>query len=328
MNRYETKEAKINGFSTVTLIDTIAQAEAEVTPDIGSNLYRFRSAGHSVILPPVDLETLKHEKFAVFQYGTPILFPPNRVKNATFTFRGQVYTLPLNEPPHHHLHGEICSRSWEVVEIGVSQHRGAYLTTRFRYASHPDILYYFQHPMVFTVTYRLYEGRLHMHAAVTNEGEREAPFAFGLHPYFSVPLSDESVRLIMPAAAEWPVTREAFVTGQPEITPFSKALNEGIRLEDYPEGGCSLLSLPEGQTLCRLEVPRRGYAIYYRFDTGFPYALLFRPSWEKAVSIEPYTAVTDAFNLPLDSSLTGAQGIAGGETRSFDNELWVEESNL
>ncbi len=40
--------------------------------------------------------------------------------------------------------------------------------------------------------------------------------------------------------------------------------------------------------------------------------------------MEPYTYVTDAFNLPYDAGLTGSRGIEPGEVVQLRTAMWVE----
>ena len=277
MSRYAAYAAIKEGYSIIVLTDSGSHASAEIIPEVGNNLFRFEIDGHQVIMPPLSLQALKNDATTAFKYGIPILFPPNRVKNGHFTYNGRDYSLPLNEPGNH-LHGEISTKGWEVLEFGVSEELGAFVTSRFLYASHPEILAYFPHRLSFTITYRLYEGRLHMSATIFNEDEVEAPFAFGLHPYFYVPfVSQREIILRIPNLEEWPVTNEAFVTGIPSITPFCRDLNEGVSIASYPELGCSLLSLGGADLTCRIEMRDLGYAIAYQLDHQFPYVVLFRP---------------------------------------------------
>ncbi len=329
MSRYSANPEMKEGFNVIALSDAGSNAVAEIVPELGNNLYKFESGGRQVLLPPGSLQSLKNETFAAFKYGTPILFPPNRVRNGRFSFNERQYSLPLNEPPDNHLHGEICSRAWEVIEFGASEEKGAFVTSCFRYASHPDIMEYFPHPLSFTITHRLYEGRLHLSGAIVNGGEDEAPFAFGLHPYFQVPFDsgEEEIVLKVPAVEEWPVTNQAFVTGRPSVTDFSCSLNQGVNFAYYPQLGCSLLSLAGADNTCRIEMKDRGYAIAYQVDHQFPFLVLFRPDWSSAFSLEPYTYVTDAFNLPYEHELTGARGIKAGEEIRFETSLWIEATN-
>jgi aldose 1-epimerase len=329
LNLYSANLTTKEGYKVIELIDRESHSIAEVIPEIGNNLFRFDSFGKTVILSPVSLGALRNETFADFKYGTPILYPPNRVKNGSFEFRGRSYQLPLNEPPSNHLHGEVCSKPWEIVDYGTSTEKGAYVTSTFQYSEHPEILAYFPHKLVFTVTYSLRKGQLQMNTKIANEGEDEAPFAFGLHPYFNIPFEqDDKHVLTVPAVNEWPVTNEAFVTGQPAVTAFSKELTSGADISDYPPLGCSLLTLSNNDHACRIDLKNQGYSILYHFDEKFPFVILFRPDWASAISLEPYTYVTDGFNLPYKAELTGAAGLQAGEAKEFHTQLWVEEKAL
>ena len=325
VGRYQAFPLAIDNISSIQLTDADTLSEAGIVTEIGSNLYRYTVENEPVILPPAELGLFKRESFAPFQYGTPILYPPNRVKDATFSFNGRTYSLPQNEPPNH-LHGELCSRPWKVLAYGASDEDGAYVTSEFRITNHPDILSYFPHPLKITATHRLKEGELSLNVTIANEGFDEAPFAFGLHPYFAMPFnSGEEIELTVPAAAEWPVTNQAFVTGEPQVTELSRKLPKGISIHDYPVLGCSLLTLEEGHHVCKMSLNNRGLSIHYAFDKKFPFLVLFRPDWADGFSLEPYTCVTDAFNLPYPGAMTGAKGIRSGETVSFDTKMWVKK---
>lgn len=190
MNSYSAEAREQDGMPIIVLTDAKSGSEARLLPEAGNNLYHFGSAGREAVKTPIGLQTLRSE--AGSKYGTPVLSPPNRIRNGTFAFKGRMYRFPLNEPPEHHLHGELCRRAWEVVQYGASEDEGAWVTSRFRYADHPDILAYFPHALTFTITYRLLDGRLSMDSAIKNEGVDEAPFAYGLHPYFAVPFESDS----------------------------------------------------------------------------------------------------------------------------------------
>lgn len=327
MAKYMAETVRKDGFSLMVLKDIKNDGVAEIMIEKGNNLIRFESKGYPVIVPPSDLNIFNEDMFSSFKYGTPILFPPNRIKQGQFTFQERLYSLPINEPPNHHLHGEMCSKAWEMVDFGASDAGGAFVTSRFRYADHPEMIDYFPHRLTFTLTHRLLDGCLQLYGTVVNEGEDDAPFAFGLHPYFSLPFENsENIMLQVPATAEWPVTNEAFVTGKPSVTPFSQGLTEGLNIVDYPQLGCSLLTVDEGDRTCRITMTNHGYTIAYQLDLNFPFLVLFRPDWASAFSLEPYSYVTDAFNLPYEYERTGAKGIRAGEEVTFNTNLWIEST--
>jgi aldose 1-epimerase len=325
MSRYVAGKQLRDGFEVIELYDADCKGKATVVPQIGCNVISYECGGHQVLLPPADLRSFMNDAAAHTKYGVPLLFPPNRVKNGTFTYNDRLYELPINEPPDHHLHGEISKKAWDVVEYGATEERGAFLTCRFDYGQHPEIMAYFPHELVFIVTHTLREGRLNLEIKITHKGRDKAPFALGLHPYFAIPAdSGQSNLLTVPASQEWPVTNQAFVTGKPLMTTFSESLSNGIDLAEYPPLGCSLVSLREGETECRIEYKEFGYRVHYHVDPSFSFIVLFKPDWASAFSLEPYTYVTDAFNLPYDHQLTGARGIAPGEELTFCTSIWVE----
>lgn len=322
-NRYEIRRSTAEGLAVFELVDRQTAGKAEVVPEIGNNAIRFESGGRSILESPADLANF-HIEPNYFRYGTPLLFPPNRIRDGEWTYRGKTYRLPLNEPPDYHLHGRIAAMEWKVVEFGASEQSGAFVVSRFRYAEHPDMLETFPHPIAFTFTYRLKDGKLRLEGTIVNEGEEEAPFAFGLHPYFSFSCDPEDVAVTLPAKHEWPVTPLSFVTGLPAETAFSRLIAaEGVRLGDFPPLSCRMLELREGEAVCRMACERDGYAIEYRLDGSFPFALLFRPDWSQSFSIEPYTCLTDAFHLPYDAARTGVRGIAPGETFAFATSVGI-----
>src|SRR5699024_6709303 len=140
-----------------------------------------------------------------YRYGSAILFPPNRVKNATYSYKGRTYELVKNENPNH-LHGELCSRAWTVTDQGADEETGSFIKSTFSMKDFADIYAYFPHHLVFEMTYSLKDGKITAHGKVINKGDDEAPFALGFHPYFHIPNGeDKSIKLQVPASKEWPV---------------------------------------------------------------------------------------------------------------------------
>lgn len=321
MQRYKVTEGSRDGEATILLQDEVAGVEAELLPGVGNNLFRFISRGRSFLSYPQPLSKFR-EEFAPFRYGVPVLFPPNRVRNGKFVFLDREYQLPLNEPPHH-LHGEISQRSWTVKAIAADEDTGASVLSEFRFDQHPDILAYFPHPLVFRMRYTLRDGQLQLDGEVQNEGDSPAPYAVGLHPYFALPASEAWVTV--PAAEEWPITPQSFVTGTPAATEWVNEVNRGIPASEWRPLDCRMVSVvcPSGGYSCILSCPGEGWQLTFRVDSQFRFLLLFRPDWSQSISLEPYTCLTDAFNLPYPADMTGVRGLDPGEVAAFHCSLWV-----
>ncbi|QCT03651.1 hypothetical protein E6C60_2940 [Paenibacillus algicola] len=324
MDRYEIVFAEQDGCSVVELRDSQLGDRARLVPELGGNLISLNLNGREILAAPDSVAQLKEGQT---MYGTPILFPPNRVQDGRFTFKGRTYQLPINEEPDRHLHGELSRREWKVVERGSSDDKGAYIVLSFRYADHEDMLTYFPHPLSFRMTFSLREGQLHMGGTIHNEGKDEAAFAFGLHPYFYTPRLEQGDGVLQaPAAREWPITRFTFVTGPPEDTALAAQLRQGMPLHQITPLGSAMLELQQlPERVCRLQLKEQGYTIAYQFGETFPYLLIFRPNWSESICLEPYSCLTDAFNLPYPADMTGARGIGPGEQLAFETSMWVED---
>ena len=80
---------------------------ALLIPAMGANLIRLADTRRGVEV----LHTPAAEEIETFLrrpqiFGTPILFPPNRIADGRYTFDGRTYRLPItNEKEHNFHHG-------------------------------------------------------------------------------------------------------------------------------------------------------------------------------------------------------------------------------
>lgn len=309
---YHVERIEEEGCKVVVLKDEQHDAFIRVIVDIGCNVTRFRTGGRELLVPPRDLKQLR--KMSA-HFGYPVLFPPNRISGGRFEWRGRKYQFPLNADGVHHMHGELKDRPWRVVDFGSSSERGAWLTASFSIPEHADIYAYFPHKLRFTLTISLHEGKLYYEGTIANEGDDEVPLAAGLHPYFPVE-PDDIVQIDV--WREWPI-QGAFVAGAPNVSDTAIQVGKGIRIHELPSEGYRLFELAPTSDRYHAAIhrPSNGTTIVYEMDASFRYLVLFKPSWSQAVSLEPYTCVTDAFNLDLPPEVTGARGIHPGQQYAF-----------
>ncbi len=301
------------------LKDNVSKAEVELIPGVGSHVVRFELDGHPLVLTPPDLAALREKSS---RFGVPILFPPNRIHGAQFTYKDRTYQYPPKAGTPHYMHGELSHKPWFVAESGADEERGAYLVTRFRYQDHLDLFEHFPHNLVFEMTFRLFEGKLICSGTIHNEGMDEAPLALGFHPYFPV-APKLSTKVVIPAITEWPISEDGFVAGLPEATDACEQLRSGWSFEDVPSEGYMLLEMPREQSnCCELQDHERGTKIVVESSEQFPFMVLFKPAWADAISLEPYTYVTDGFNSSLDVETTGVRGLDPGDVFTYEWSVW------
>lgn len=319
MNRYSVAVTETELGPIVRLKDSKTDAIAEVIPAIGNNLYRYSVSGKEIIAGPDQLTALSSRSS---EYGSAILFPPNRIKNANMSYQDKQYQFPANDSVHH-LHGEIRNKPWLIIDSGFGDETGAFVTAELRIADHPDMMSYYPHPLRFHFTYRLLEGRLQLRGDIHNEGTTDAPFGLGFHPYFSCGTDlSEDVEIRVPVLLQYLLDEAGFPVGAPQSTELCDKLREGMRLSEIPLIPDHLLfKLNEGANDFTIIMSKQGYTINYAIDPVFPFMVVFKPAWMNAISLEPYTCATDAFNLSLPVEETGAKALSSEETFCFKWEI-------
>ncbi|ETO09689.1 aldose-1-epimerase [Reticulomyxa filosa] len=118
----------------------------------------------------------------------PLIPWANRIANATYTFYGTSYDLPINEPSRNDaLHGFLCQQNFTVTLERVSNF-GVAVTLTKTFSNQLQNMYP-GYPFQFTVnlTFELSAGGLSVFAKVVNlESKNAMPFYMGYHPYFNV----------------------------------------------------------------------------------------------------------------------------------------------
>ena len=269
-------------------------ALAEVAPALGNNCFSFRA--RRPVLEPIAFDGFRR---APGSCGIPILFPfPNRIRDGRWTFEGETFTAAPAR------HGFVRDKSWRVEAAGADD-QSAFVRSSLRAADCNEagggaaILGQFPFPFRIEVTYTLRGSALEMETVVANEGRREMPWGFGIHPYLRKPARGS---LKVPATRRWeledflPTGRQLQVEGRYDLRAAAD-LDE-LDLDDVFTG------LESG--LCVLEDFDAGTATEISFDAvDFRQVVVFTPRPPRAaICIEPQTCPTDAFNL-------AARGIPG-----------------
>ncbi|MBQ6893743.1 MAG: hypothetical protein IJN48_06005, partial [Clostridia bacterium] len=152
--------------SLITLRSPDGAYEVKIQPSRGANCLSFNHIPSKIsALRTYDPDTIE-ELDNPFLYGTPLLFPPNRIKGGKFTYDGREYSLPINEESTGcFLHGTLHETPFQVVESSES-------TILCRYKA-TDASPYLTYPHAFTldVKYELCEKGLKQTISVTNDSD-------------------------------------------------------------------------------------------------------------------------------------------------------------
>jgi len=258
-------------------------------PAVGSNLYSFGVGDNDYIY---GVSSMNGQTRIV---GTPILYPtPNRVRDATFTFDGRVFTFEANERTHF-LHGLVQRAKWEVDDP-VESANGLSVRTWIRFEPGTPIYERFPIENQLELVYRIEPRKVHFDFTVTNtDPVYRLPFGLAIHPFFAIHGPRESVTIEVPAS-KWMEHEALMPTG---------------RLIDVEKGPAdlrtptplSVLDLDDvffGLERSRPQVIRYhslGKTLTLFADDFFTHSVVYTPGGRPFFCLENQSCSTDAHNL-------------------------------
>lgn len=156
-----------------TIILSYGDWRALVVPDCAMNVISLTYADEEVLNSPPSPETLLTDPFI---YGIPLLFPPNRLQDDAFEFRGRRYSIPYKgEGKFSHIHGCLTNAPAIIEYLSQNELRGRIRCGKDRYPFECEI----------AVECTLSDEGLLLKHTVINTGNVDMPFAIGFHTTFA-----------------------------------------------------------------------------------------------------------------------------------------------
>lgn len=310
-----------------------------IVPAWGSNLISLidRRTGTAVLRVPDSAEQFRRDPIL---YGTPILFPPNRIEDGRFSYRGRDYRFDVNEPKRgNHIHGFVYNRPWNVVRAEVDDARRAVVVTQFDAADYEAVVRQFPHKFIIRMRYSLVGNCVHKIAQVFNNGPEPFPVGLGFHTCFRFP--EETARFALTAEKRWRLNDRMLPTGELEDIPYKKELRKGMSLERFAlddaflsNAGAASVKGDKADSLgqagvpneATLYIPSADVKISYRAGSDFKHWVVYNGDGRAGfICVEPYTWVTNAPNLDLPAALTGFQELRAGESKTFETSIMISK---
>ncbi|WP_047153887.1 aldose 1-epimerase [Aneurinibacillus tyrosinisolvens] len=289
---------------------------AIIVPGLGSNLLSLFDKERKAELLRTPGSREEYDQRAML-YGTPVLFPPNRIEDAMFTFQGKIYHLEMNRAKEsNHIHGFVHNKRWSVVsENGESNE----LITRLRSDDYPEIMQQFPHSFELTMRFALTEQGLKQMLLVSNHSAETMPIGVGYHTTFPFPAP--ASRLQIEVGKQWQLNERMLPTGQLLDSPLQKELAAGTGLEGRQLDDAFIMTEDKRAVL---RLPQLGLSLTYTVGGDFKHWVIYNgKGTEDFLAIEPYSWITNAPNLPLPAEITGLAGLKPGEQKRFETEFIV-----
>jgi len=307
----------------ITLRSPDGAYTAKILPSRGANCLSLSHAPSNIHA----LRTFDPDTFEIdnpFLYGTPLLFPPNRIKGGTFTYEGREYSLPVNEEETGcFLHGTLHETPFAVVDATES-------TVTCRYTATADAPYLtYPHAFTLTVHYALGNDGLTQKITIENNSELTMPVGLAFHTTFQMPFVEggkvENIRMTLPVGEEYDrdMTDFSMTWETVEDPAFHTALCEGT-VTPAAQFISRHFSRPKGAAL-RLTDTESGYSVVYEADDSFKYWMVYNGGNADFLCVEPQTWINSAPHAPAKMGDVNIIGIRAHETRDFVTKMKVEK---
>jgi aldose 1-epimerase len=262
--------------------------------EVGGGLRTLEHAGAAV------LDGYPEDQMASAGRGALLVPWPNRLHGGRYTWDGVTGKAALNEPDQQNaIHGLARYRSWVPTDRTDS-------SVTMRLLLRPQPAYPFT--VSFAARYELGDDGLAVTMSTTNEGDRDAPYGSGAHPYLTVGTERvDGVVLGIPARSWIPTgTSQLPLDREPvEDTQYDFREPRPVGKVRMDHGFTDLQRGSDGRAVVSLAAPS-GRRVELWVDEGFGYVQVFTGDTlpggarRRSAAVEPMTCPPDAFRSGED----------------------------
>lgn len=290
-------------------------------------LYTLKNSGYTAIINATNganCISLRHKNFPrgilrepnyekgidnPYLYGSPILFPVNRIENGAFYFNGRIYTFPINEKNTNcHLHGNLHQKEFTVIEQTENS-----ITCYYEEKARVGFL----HDYAITINYTLSDQGLLQIVTVKNLSDSEMPCMLGFHTTFSVKENcliktqidkeiERNMNNYLPTERVLPLDSDGKNLLNGTFTP--KTLSK-----HYLAGGDT----------AEIFFPDEKVKVVYEYDKKYLYRLIYAS--QDFICLEPQTCVVNAPNLIGQLKNSGLISIKPYSELNFYTKIRLKE---
>ncbi|MFD1990765.1 aldose 1-epimerase [Paenibacillus nicotianae] len=311
------------------IVLTYAKQEAIVLPAIGANLiaYRDHEKGYRFLREP------KENEMDAFRAnpgvnGIPVLFPPNRYEDGTFTWNGKTYTFPINEvETHNHLHGFLHTIPWNVDVYEANEQSSSVLLS-VSVDEHHDVYKYFPHQFTVKLKYTLSVDGLLQQIQIRNDGAEDMPVMLAFHTALNAPFATDSTSEDMSFKAtigkRYQMTERMLPTGEFQpLSAWEKQFQTDGANPSGEEADNHYTAVPQrGRNFTEITDTRLGVTLVYDVGTAYKHWMIWNNiACGEFICPEPQTNLVNAPNVDLPDDEKGLFRLEQGE-------IWEESSRL
>ncbi|MCD8186145.1 MAG: aldose 1-epimerase [Rikenellaceae bacterium] len=310
--------------------------EALLIPELGANLVKLvhREKKLNILRTPKDDEL---EFFAARPqlFGLPLLFPPNRIEDGTYTHNGKTYHYPITIPDqNNHHHGTLKSQAFTVTRTEIGSDYVEVEASFFSNLVNDAVYSYFPHAFECRMSFKLSACGLEHRVTFVNQSDSDMPLGVGYHTPIMIPFVEggnaDQYKLRMSVGEKWEVNDRTLPTGK--RFPLDQT-EQQLRTCGLKPTGCAIEWPMTGQPIevdgkpyngAIIEDSANGVTVYYQVDDQFKHWTF----WNNGGTVdwacpEPQTWAINAPNLDLPNEVTGFQTVAPGQSWSAVSKIYA-----
>lgn len=305
--------------------------ESAVLPRVGANLVAFRETakGYNLLREP-SLEEMNEFRERPIIHGIPVLFPPNRYEDGTFTWNGRTYTFPVNEESTgNHLHGFFHDTEWNVDDYGVSATE-SYVQLSITIDESHAIYEYLPHRFTLRLRYSLSDNGLLQHVMVINNGEEAMPSMIAFHTTINAPFvpgsASDDYTFTMTTGKRWEMSERMLPTGkhQPLLEEEVAMQTTGISPFWQPMDNHYTSSTRDGRNKMELTDNRVGVTLVYDAGTAYKQWMIWNNKATPGFFCpEPQLNLVNAPNVDLPAEEIGLVTLEPGGIWESTSRLYL-----
>lgn len=308
---------------------------ALLVPEVGANLIRLANTRLGVEM----LRTPAVSEIGTFRerphlFGLPVLFPPNRIADGSYTFGGHTYRFPITIPgQHNYHHGILKSQPFVVSKAHEDEHEVLIECRFYSNAANDPIFKDFPHQFKCKIIFRLSNDGLHHEIMFGNKGAEPMPVGVGFHTPLRIPFADGAAQdyvMRLAAGEAYELDERGLPTGRmmPLTGRFSRLREGGLQVTecDPIEAAFSVREIDVDGNPFRgalVENVRTGIRVFYEVDEATTYWTLWNNGGRVPYCCpEPQSWATNAPNAAHPEA-AGFRAIPGGGKWSMHFRLYA-----
>ena len=283
-----------NNFNKVVLKDNLSQTYVEILPDCGGIIHSFNVLyGHDFLNVIANYDSEQDFKNNVTSKGcrgcklSPFAC---RIKDGTYEFAGNVYTIGKFIIDGSALHGFLFDEPFAVKEI-IENDEEATVSLLYSYdGRYPGFPFKYDCEIIYSL---MENSMLKVQTIITNKNNGLMPIQDGWHPYFTFGNGINDLLLEFQSTHKVVFDDKMIPTG--ELVAYEE-FGSLKTIGEQKFDDCFALDYSECQPMCVIRDKEKKLQVEIFPDKSYPYLQIYTPDDRQSIAIENLSAVPDAFN--------------------------------